>query len=135
MVPRLSPWQRPDGWTSDAYFGAVEEALNAVGIGVCRAERDEDWDYSVVDLAPEQAHRSGCLEVCVLWRTRAPDQLTSAEESGDGWYWMLFRARNPLDDRVEDLPLSHLAEPEQVAQAVAVLLRPRAADGQAEPHA
>ncbi|GII05824.1 hypothetical protein [Planobispora takensis] len=129
-MPQISPWQRPDGWPSDAYFSAVEQALNAVGVGVCRTDRDEDWDYSVVDLAQEQAHRSGYLEVCVIWRTRPPDQLTDAEGSAGDWYWMIFRAQNPLDDRIEPLALPHLAEPGELAQAVAAVLRPQAADGQ-----
>ncbi len=127
----LDRWQRPDGFPSDAYFDAVESALLAAGIGIESSSREEDWEY-VVELAPD-AYRDGPLSwarhgLYISWRCDEQDEPTHADDfTGLGRYWVPYsKPQTACGDYAEEFLLPYLAEPEQVAAAVAELVRAEA---------
>lgn len=125
----LDPFQRPDGFPDAAYFDAVESALLAAGVPIELSSREEDWEY-VIELAPE-AYRAGPLGwarhgLFISWRCDEQDKPTHADDfTGLGWYWVPYsKPQVAQGDYAEEFDLSYLAEPEQVARAVADLIKP-----------
>ena len=127
----LDCWQRPDGFPSDAYFDAVESALLAAGVGINWSSREEDWEWTV-ELAKE-SYTDGPLGwakhgLYVSWRCDEMDEPAHADDfTGLGWYWVPYsRPQTACGDFAREFELPYLAEPEQVAAAVAALIKPAA---------
>lgn len=128
MTSQLDPWQRPDGFPSDTYFKAVVDALNAAGIPVKHSSREEDWEF-VIELDPS-AYASGPLSwaehgLYVSWRCDDECEPGHADDfDGLGWFWVPYsRPHTAAGDFVRQFPLPFLAEPGEVAAAVAALVR------------
>jgi hypothetical protein len=127
-MPQLDPWQREDGFPSDEYFDAVESAFLAAGIHIDWSSREEDWEYNV-KLA-EDVYADGPLAwavhgLFISWRCDQDDEPTHADDfTGLGWYWVPYsKPQTACGDFAKDLALPYLAEPADVAAAVAALVR------------
>ncbi len=131
----LSPWQHPDdGFPTDAYFDAVETALTARGIVVADSWRDEPWDYTLQLWDEETAPKHGPLSwashgLSVAWSVDDVEP-RHADDFGDpaddtGWYWVPYTRPDALGEFTRSLGVPVLAEPGEVADAVAALLAGR----------
>lgn len=120
-------WQREDGWPSDAYFDAVDKAVQAAGIDIADGWRDDDCDFTL-QLGDGVAARLGYAKVFVSWRVGEESEPLRGEwdalHSGiAGWYWVPYSdEQKALGDFAKEFDVPLLAEPEQVAKAVAGLV-------------
>lgn len=124
----LSRWQDPenDGFPTDQYFTQVEKALKTLGIGIEEAWRDEDWDYT---LQLAEGYTDGYAKLYVSWRVDEMSEPLKGEWPPTvggmcGWYWVPYS--NPdksLGDFAKSFDLPVLAEPDEVAAAVAALVK------------
>lgn len=127
-MPELDPWQREDGFPKDEYFDAVVKALDAVSVEVEHSWRDEPWDFAI-ELA-RAAYKNGPLKwakygLYINWRTAEEDEPKHADDfTGLGWYWVPYTKPNEaLGDFAKQFEIHPLAEPADVAAAIAALVR------------
>lgn len=133
----LDEWQREDGFPRSEYFQAVIDALAAGGVDVEEWTREEDWEFNA-KLA-ESSYMDGPLRwarygLWLSWRVDELDEPAHADDfTGLGWYWVPYSKseQEALGDFAREFDgLAYLAEPADVAAAVADLIRPRrAAEG------
>lgn len=135
-APKMSHWQRTDGFPSDDYFAAVEEALQQRRVTFASNWRDEDWDYTIelweTDDSDAPPPESGPMSwadhgLYVCWRVDEGSEPRHADDFGDlwgdhGWYWVPHTKPGALGDRMVQFELPYLAEPADVADAVYQLL-------------
>ena len=120
-------WQRPDGWPTDAYFDAVTEAIHAAGITVADSWRDDDHDFTL-QLGEAEAQQIGYVKLYISWRVGEDtdplkDEWYCLQGGVGGWYWVPYSSeQKALGDFAKEFPVDVLAEPEQVAKAVADLI-------------
>lgn len=119
----LSEWQREDGFPTDAYFDAVDAAIEASGVGIVQSNREEDWEYNI-ELDPRSylSHwgSSAAHGLYVSWRCDEIDDPQHADDfTGWGWYFVPYsREGEALGDYSKSLDLAWLEEPRHVAEAV-----------------
>lgn len=125
----LSRWQDPknDGYPTDEYFDAVIKALETAGITIYDAWRDEPYDYTI-KLGDSEAAALDYASVYVSWRVgEESEPLTGDWQTIGGirgWYWVPYsRDDKAGGDFAKSFDLPILAEPEQVAAAVAELVK------------
>lgn len=130
-MPELDPWQGEDGFPKDEYFEAVADALAAELIDVEHWWRDEPWDVSFS--LEYETYQDGPLSwaehgLYITWRTEEDDEPKHADDfNGLGWYWVPYsKPQTALGDFAKQFELPYLAEPAEVAKAVADLIRPKA---------
>lgn len=127
-MPTLSPWQRDDGFPSNAYFDAVEAALTRAGVPIADACRDEPWEYTVELWDHENPREHGPMNwadhgLYISWRTDEDDEARHADDfTGIGWYWVPYTKPGALGDYAQPFNLPYLAEPEDVAHVTSRLL-------------
>ena len=125
---QLNHWQDHHGFPTDRYFEAVAHALDQAGITLADWDREEDWEVNY-EIAPHVVQggpmRSAAAEgLWISWRTDEDDEPQHAEDfTGLGWYYVPYSKTGALGDYAAEFPsLPYLAEPEQVAAAVAWLV-------------
>lgn len=124
---KRSPWQREDGFPSDAYFDAVISAIESAGVEVGEGNREEDWEYNI-ELHPDSylGHwgRAAAHGLYVSWRCDEMDDPQDQDDfTGWGWYFVPYsREGEALGDYSKSLNLPYLAEPGEVADAVKTLV-------------
>lgn len=129
----LSHWQRGDGFPSDAYFTAVVDAIQARWVLVADWWRDVDWGWTA-EIARE-SYLDGPVGYAehglfIGWRCDEMDEpqhatdFTARGEVNTGWHWVPHTKPGALGDFIREFDeLAWLAEPEEVADAVADLVR------------
>lgn len=113
----ISRWIGADGWPTDAYFDAVADALAAAGISLVEWRREEPWSITF-HLDPQHAGPD-YAEVYVGWEVGEEDDLTGGEVHGPGWHWVPYTDVQKPGVFAKELPVDLMAEPEQVAAAIA----------------
>lgn len=133
-APVLDEWQREDGFPRDEYFDAVVEALGELGIDFEDWRRDEDWEFNLgIARASYADGPMGWAKygLWISWRTNEEDEPKHADDfSGLGWYWVPYSksSQEALGDFAREFDgLAYLAEPADVAAAVADLIGVRQA--------
>lgn len=125
----LDPWQRPeDGFPSDAYFQAVVDTLTAADIHVEDWGREEAWEvnYSLAYAAYADGPLAWAKHgLYVSWRCDQDNEPQHPDDfTGPGWYWVPYTKPNTAGgdyaEKFDTLP--YLAEPQDVAEAVAALI-------------
>jgi hypothetical protein len=127
-TPPLSRWQDPDndGYPTRAYFDAVEQVLTAAGVTIDSAWREEAWEFSF-ELGGDST--MGYASLYISWRVDEESSPLTGEweplHSGIcGWYWVPYsRTDTACGDFAKAFDLPVLAEPEQIAAAVANLVK------------
>lgn len=127
-MSELNRWQDPEnGFPLVEYFNEVAKAVIAAGVAVETGWREELWDAT---LSLGHGFRRGYESLYVGWRVDEESTPLTGDwrplHSGIcGWHWVPYRdAQSALGERAEPLDVGVLAEPEQVAAAVAALVRP-----------
>ena len=110
-------WIGDDGWPSDDYFDAVTNALAAAEICVVEWRREEFWSVTF-HLDPKHAGPDYAA-LYVGWEIGEEDDLAADEVHGPGWHWVPYTDVQAAGVFVKDLGVDLLAEPEQVAAAIA----------------
>lgn len=123
----LSRWQQADGFPAKAYFEAVAKALEDTGVTLEDWNIEEPWEVNyeisqdVVATGPKRWAVEGLY---VSWRCDEADEPEHADDFSDlGWYWVPYTKRGALGDFAKEFDLAYLAEPDQVAAAVAGLVK------------
>ncbi|MGK5558437.1 hypothetical protein ACSNOI_43230 [Actinomadura kijaniata] len=115
-------WRDAEGYPSDAYLLAVEQALTETGITVSEVWRNEPWDF-VLRLGEAEANRLGYAQVFVAWTIDQHCDPRGDVIRGPGWHWVPYTdPSTALGDFAAELPVEVFADPRQVAAAVAALL-------------
>ncbi len=147
----LSPWQSPeDGFPTDAYRDAVMAALEKAGIKVHDYWRDEPWDFNFeLDRGSFNAgdFPPGTQDLVIGWRVgeesepleaKPDDSWRGFEAVGQitGWHYVPCKAdstgpyvRELCHPDYPNSPIDALAEPSEVAECVAALVRGESKEG------
>jgi hypothetical protein len=116
----LSRWQDAEGYPTEEYFAKVEITLEDTGVVILDGWRDEPWDY-VVRIDPEGRPYERLL---VSWVVDEHCDPLGDGFTGYGWCWVPYtRVGQGAADQIKQLDVDYLAEPEQVAAAVAEMMK------------
>lgn len=129
VVSDLSRWQQEDGFPSKAYFEAVAKALEDAGVTLAGWDIEEPWEvnYEISpDVVASGPQRRAVEGLYVSWRCDEADEPEHADDfSGLGWYWCPYTKPGAGGDFAKEFDLAYLAEPGEVAEAVAGLVKGR----------
>lgn len=117
---KSSRWQASDGYPTDDYFTAVENALETADVSIAGAWRDELWDYTI---RLDETTRPD-TDVYIGWAIDEHcDPLSETGFTGHGWMWLTVDSEDRNQRMTGDFAVDALAEPEQVAAEVTRMLK------------